>query len=178
MVSLEEVRCAMASDTAEAVEGMTHEMYTVRRVVGPESVPDAARLLSRFFMEEGFQTPLALIGERLEALVADKDNAVFLAERDGEMVGVATVTASLGIEFGKSAEIGDLYVAPAARATGAGRALIEAARQWSEQESCTSLEVVVTPEGQVAHDLLGYYARRGFRDSGRHILYLELAGGV
>jgi len=33
---------------------------------------------------------------------------------------------------------------------------------------------VVTPEGQDAHDLVAFYRKRGFRDTGCRILSVEL----
>jgi hypothetical protein len=36
--------------------------------------------------------------------------------------------------------------------------------------------VVVAPEGQAAHDLVGYYARRGFVQTGRTLLFAHLQG--
>jgi aminoglycoside 6'-N-acetyltransferase I len=130
----------------------------------------ALPLLQRFFAEEGFATSPALIGESLAQLLENPESGVFLAWQEAQAVGVATVTTSRGIEFGLSAEMEDLYVLPEMRGVGAGSALVQAVQNWCREQGCTTIEVVVTPQGQAAHNLIGYYRARGFQESGRVIL--------
>ena len=144
--------------------------------VGRDDRERAATLLQRFFAEEGFATPPALIRLRLDLVLADGTSAVFLAWDGDVAVGVATVTTSVGIELGRSAELDDLYVVPDARGRGVARGLIAEVRAWCLAHEVTVLSVVVTPEGQDAHDLVTYYRRRGFRDTGRRLLSDDLAG--
>ena len=144
----------------------------VRRA-GPAEADEAFALLRRFFAEEGFATPPERLRERLAVLLADGSSAVFLARRGGAAVGVATVTTTFGLQFGRTAELEDLYVPPHVRGGGIGPALIDAAREWCRREGCAPLAVVVTPEGQAAHDLRGYYRRHGFRESGRTLLFAD-----
>jgi len=144
------------------------------RQVGAESIAAIAPLLEQFFVEEGFATPPMLIRERLTAMLADAASAVFLAWEDDAAVGVATVTTSVGIELGRSAELDDLYVLPRARGRGIAGGLIAAVRAWCAEHRVTTIESVVTPEGQEAHDLVAFYRKRGFRDTGRRLLYDEI----
>ncbi len=83
----------------------------VRRA-GPAEADEAFALLRQFFAEEGFATPPELLRERLAVLLADGSSAVFLARRGDAVVGVATVTTTFGLEFGRTAELEDLYVLP------------------------------------------------------------------
>ena len=131
-------------------------------------------LLERFFAEEGFETPKVQIGEQLVELIAGSDSAVFLARIGDRPVGVATVTTSAGIELGLSAELEDLYVVPEARGAGIGSALIDAVRGWCRSRGCSLVAVVVTPEGQANHNLVAYYTRRGFHETGRTLLFAPL----
>jgi aminoglycoside 6'-N-acetyltransferase I len=131
-------------------------------------------LLERFFVEEGFDTPPEKIGAELVELIGAPGSAVFLARQGEHPVGVATVTTTRGIELGISAELEDLYVVPEARGTGAGGALIEAVKDWCAARGCSLVAVVVTPEGQAAHDLMAYYRRRGFEETGRTLLFAYL----
>jgi GNAT superfamily N-acetyltransferase len=85
-------------------------------------------------------------------------------------VGIATVTTSVGIEYGRSAELEDLYVLPEARGGGVATALIEAVCDWSCKQGASVVLVTVTPEGESEHGLLSYYQRRGFTNTGRVIL--------
>ena len=135
----------------------------VRRA-GPAEAAEAFALLRRFFAEEGFATPPELLRERL---------AVFLARRGDAAVGVATATTTFGLEFGRTAELEDLYVLPHVRGGRIGRDLIDAARERCRREGCAPLAVVVTPEGQAARDLRGYYRRHGFRENGRTLLFAD-----
>jgi aminoglycoside 6'-N-acetyltransferase I len=134
----------------------------------------ALPLMLQFFAEEGFATSPEQIAQELPAMLGDPESAVFLAWRGAKAIGVATVTTSRGIEFGLSAEMEDLYVLPEMRGLGAGGALIQAVVEWCRSQGCTAIEVVVTPEGQAAHDLIGYYRAQGFQESGRVILLHSL----
>jgi aminoglycoside 6'-N-acetyltransferase I len=134
----------------------------------------ALPLLARFFAEEGFHAPPGQMRAQLTGLLDGEESAVFLAWLTGEAVGVATVTTTNGLELGLSAELEDLYVLPQARGAGTGGALIEAVKRWCRARGCSLVAVVVTPEGQAAHDLIGYYRGRGFEETGRTLLFAYL----
>lgn len=150
---------------------------TIRPVNSNDFEP-AFSLLARFFAEEGFQTAPDQIRTQLGEMLANHESIVFLALVNDQAVGVATVTTSQGIELGHSAELEDLYVLPEARGYGVGGALIEAVKDWCRVQGCRVVSVVVTPEGQAAHNLIEYYRARGFEESGRTILlgHLEQPG--
>ena len=99
--------------------------------------------------------------------------AVFLAEEEGEAVGVATVSMEFGIEFGWSAELGDLYVVPEGRGKGVARALVEAAEAFLKAEGAAGYQVTVTPHGGDA-GLHRFYRSLGFADEGRLLLFRSL----
>lgn len=134
----------------------------------------ALTLLELFFAEEAFQVPPAQMSARLGRMLKDDGSAVFLAWLGDEAVGVATVTTSHGIELGLSAELEDLYVLPKVRRSGVGGALITAVKDWCRAQGCSLVSIVVTPEGQAAHNLIEYYDRRGFRETGRVLMFAHL----
>ncbi len=154
--------------------GKVGTMTRTIRPAGQDDAESAAVLLRRFFAEEGFATPPDLIRSRLALMLADETSAVFLAWEGDVAAGVATVTTSVGIELGRSAELDDLYVLPDCRGQGIARDLIAAVRAWCQAHDVTTLSIVVTPEGQDAHDLVAFYRKRGFHDTGRKILSVEL----
>jgi len=80
------------------------------------------------------------------------------------------VTTSVGVEYGRSAELEDLYVLPAERGRGVASALIEAVCAWCCEMGVSAVLVMVTPEGEKEHKLLDYYQRRGFVNTRRLIL--------
>ena len=138
--------------------------------VGADSFETAFRLLARFFREEGFDTPVQQMRASLHTMVTAPGSAVFLARRGGGAVGVATVTTSVGLEYGRSAELEDLYVLPEERGGGAASALIEAVCAWCGEQGVSVVLVTVTPEGEAEHQLTEFYRRRGFAYTGRVIL--------
>jgi GNAT superfamily N-acetyltransferase len=138
--------------------------------VTSETVTHAVLLLERFFREEGFGTPPALIAANLAAMLDDGGCWAGLADTGGVFVGVVTVTTMLYVEWGRMGEIGDLYVLPAYRGGGVGRALSNAALAWCRARRCSAASVVVTPDSEQRHNLAKFYAGLGFDHTGRSIM--------
>jgi aminoglycoside 6'-N-acetyltransferase I len=151
-------------------------MHTPIRIerIEIESLDTAFDLLRRFFDEEGFDAPDDEMRSALAALLTSESSAVFVAFCGRQAKGVATVTTSVGIEYGLSAEMEDLYVVPQARGKGIASALIDTVCSWCRGQRCTTVLVTVTPEGEAAHGLVDYYQRQGFVNTGRVILARNL----
>ncbi|MGE0238201.1 MAG: GNAT family N-acetyltransferase [Parvibaculaceae bacterium] len=142
----------------------------IRRLDAGDDLGQACGLLIRFFREEGFDTPDAVI-RRHTAVMAGLDTCgLFVAESAGQVVGVATVSLEFGIEFGWGAEMGDLYVLPEWRGKGLSRRLVLAIEDFLKDRGATFYQVTVTPNAQEAHDLKSFYDRLGFDSEGRLIL--------
>lgn len=161
--------------TADSVEG-TLPMDTQIRIerIGIESLDTAFHLLRRFFDEEAFDASGEEMRSALATLLTSESSAVFLASCGGQAQGIATVTTSVGVEYGLSAEMEDLYILPQARGMGIASALIDAVCSWCRGHRCTTVLVTVTPEGEKSHGLVDYYRRRGFVNTGRVILARNL----
>ena len=142
--------------------------------VGTDSFDEASYLLERFFREEGFDRPAEAIRVSLRDVMVDPRSAVFVARQAGNAVGVATATTSVGIEYGRSAELEDLYVLPQLRGYGIAGTMIDAVCGWCREQGVSAVLVTVTPEGDAQHKLLDYYQRRGFTNTGRLILQRSL----
>lgn len=151
------------------MESKVSSSLTIQQA-GAKSFEAAYRLLDRFFLEEGFNAPAQQTRASLWTMVSGPGSAVFLAHRDQQAVGVATVTTSVGLEYGRSAELGDLYVLPEERGSGVASALIEAVCTWCSEQQVSVVLVTVTPEGEGEHGLTDFYRRRGFAATGRVIL--------
>ncbi|PZF76848.1 hypothetical protein DK847_10285 [Aestuariivirga litoralis] len=145
----------------------------MRRLAAADDAGMAALLLQRFFREEGFTTPDETILANLHKMLKMEHCAVLLAENAEEAVGVATVSMDFGIEYGWSAELGDLYVLPRHRGRGIARQLIGAAEDWLRGMGATGYQVTVTPHGADA-DLRRFYLSLGFEDERRALLYRML----
>ena len=142
--------------------------------IGLESHGRALALLRRFFIEEGFVIPINM-SDSLTKMIQSPTSAVFAACVDGEHIGVATVSSSVGLEYGRSAELDDLYIIPEARGQGIASALIETVCEWSTKLGCSTVLVTVTPLGEAQHQLIEFYQSRKFVHSGRIILERNLS---
>ncbi|HEV2546922.1 MAG TPA: GNAT family N-acetyltransferase [Stellaceae bacterium] len=154
---------------------MSHSINKISiRAVSASDFALACALLVRFFAEEGFTTPPDKISANLRTMIGDPFCWAAMAWAGDEAVGITTISTNRGVEFGLQGEIGDLYVVPAARGHGIARALVNASLAWCRERGCASVQVVITPEGQGAHDLLGFYERLGFAPTGRTLVLYEL----
>lgn len=141
-----------------------------------DDASEAVRLLKAFFAEEGFFTQGKQIEANLRTML-DLDICRVLVARIGpEVVAVATLSFDFGIEFGWSAELGDLYVSPQARGQGLARALVEACKDLAQARGATCLYVTVTSHG-ADQGLKFFYDRLGFRDEGRTFLTMSPGAG-
>ena len=140
------------------------------RVAGQRELGVLLELARAFYAEDGFATPEAELARNLGVLLRADDAHLVLARVDGSPVGFALSTTAFILESGLVVELQDLYVAPAARATGIGTALIEDAARWARQRSARLLEVVIAPNGRDVAHLDRYYRARGFVDEGRRLL--------
>lgn len=145
----------------------------VRRLAPGDDPQAAIMLLQRFFREEGFTTPDDTIATNLRHMLAMARCAVLVAEDNDMALGVATVSMDFGIEYGWSAELGDLYVLPEARGRGISRALIAAGEDYLRGMGAAGYQVSVTPHGADA-ELRRFYLALGFADEGRMLLYKTL----
>jgi GNAT superfamily N-acetyltransferase len=74
-----------------------------------------------------------------------------LAERDGEIVGTGVATVS-----GQVGWVGAIWVAPAVRRRGLGRAITEAVIEELEGSGCRTLVLVATEAGRPVYERLGF----------------------
>ena len=132
----------------------------------------AVDLFDRFFREEGFATPRRRIAENLRRMLAEDTCWVAIAMQDGGPLGIVTVTTMLYVEWGRLAEIGDLYVAPEHRGQGVARRLVDAAIDWSKARGCAGAYVTLTADGEARHRLSLFYERLSFRPTGTTTMML------
>jgi len=97
------------------------------------------------------------IRELLRAMLRDPDEATWLAWSGGDAAGPPTGLCTARVELAPPileetlrGEICDLYVSPAARRRGLGRALVAEARAWLEGRGARRIEVRVSPRNAEA----------------------------
>jgi aminoglycoside 6'-N-acetyltransferase I len=145
------------------------------RVAAPADLGVLVGLARAFYDEHGFATTDAELVHNFEVLLRADNAHLVLATVDGLVTGFALSTTAFILESGLVAELQVLYVAPHARASGIGTALIDDAARWAKSRSATLLEVVIAPNGQDVTRLDHYYRARGFVDEGRRILVRTLS---
>jgi GNAT superfamily N-acetyltransferase len=145
------------------------------RKLGPaDDLEGAIHLLQRFFREEGFTTAAGTIAANARRMAGIETCGLFVAEDRGEAIGVATVSLEFGIEYGWSAEMGDLYIIPEWRGRGLARRMVVEIEVVLKACGARGYQVTVAPYASEQHDLAKFYARLGFGNEGRLVLFKEL----
>jgi ribosomal protein S18 acetylase RimI-like enzyme len=121
--------------------------------------PEVARLLHDFQTEFSEPVPeLDVLAERVAQFI-EREEAVFLLAGSGPD-GVAEVRLRPSIMTGAlDAYLEELYVAPAKRGHGLGRALLEAAMETARQHGARRMELGTSEDDTVARAL---YESAGF----------------
>lgn len=132
-----------------------------------------AKAISALAHDLGYDASEADMVFRLTHLLADPDQFVAVAERpDQTLAGWIAAERRLSLESGEKAEIVGLVVDSAARRTGAGRALVNAARKWAETCELTNLCVRSNAARAEAHH---FYPALGFsHDKTQHVYKMTL----
>jgi GNAT superfamily N-acetyltransferase len=126
----------------------------IRRV----SRSDAARI-AVLAGELGYPATLHEMKTRLSRLRQAQENAVFVAESAGQVIGWLHVSASYLLEVPLRAEVNGLIVADGQRSRGAGARLLAAAEDWARKKKCVSMSVRSNVIRDRAH---AFYERQGY----------------
>jgi GNAT superfamily N-acetyltransferase len=139
-------------------------------------IAEPLRLLEEF-LRDGEPVPESF-ARRLREAVEAGDLEVLAARTEGRVVGVAVLAYRLSISAaGPFASIEDLYVEPAARRRGAGRALVEAVGERCAARGVSYVEAQVEDEDAAAfYGALGYEDEPGVRVFSRSYVLLDPDG--
>lgn len=99
-------------------------------------------------------------GEALRGMLSDPSQAILVAQESGALLGCVHVSQPKA----ERATLGMLSVHPDSQAQGLGRRLIDAAEQHARALGVKVMEMTVIA---LRGELIAYYARRGYLDTGR-----------
>jgi ribosomal protein S18 acetylase RimI-like enzyme len=130
-------------------------------------------LVEAFQREEGYAAGDAALREALAALLReDGAGRVLIAREAGAPIGYAALCYGYSIEFrGRDAFVDELYVAPAQRGRGLGRALLRALEAEARAAGVRKLHLEVEQQNASARRL---YVAESFRANGRELLSKSL----
>ena len=144
------------------------ERVTIRASVSPEDVTEARALFLEYAASLGvdlsfqdFETELAT----LPGAYVPPTGALLLAERAGLVIGCVALRP---LDPPAVAELKRLYVRPAGRGTGAGRALTQAILERARQAGYERVRLDTLPDMRKAQDLyraLGFVGISPYRHS-------------
>ena len=146
---------------------------TLRRA-GAEDLGDLLELMHEFYGEAGYSlNPDRARAAFLPLLNPGELGQVWLAEIDGHVAGHLVLTFCHSMEYGgRSAFIDDLFVRPALRNRGVGRALVGHARSVCEELGVRAMHLEVARTNEPAQAV---YRKIGFESTDRELLTLALA---
>ncbi len=144
------------------------------RVASPSDAQQIGRLLDDFNREFGEPTPgVARLAERLGELIAAGETSVLLAGE--EPVGLAVLRFRAAIwSQGLECYLAELYVVPAMRGRGLGRALMQRAIELARERGADHMELGTGEQDVAARGLyesLGFSNREGRPDGPLNYYY-------
>jgi ribosomal protein S18 acetylase RimI-like enzyme len=146
------------------------------RTAGPDDADHVARLLHDFNTEYDEPTPpRPALAERCRELLAAGEITVLLAGDPPSGLAMVRFRPSVW-SGGQNAYLEELYVAPAQRGKGAGRALLEAVIELARREGADHFDVVTAEDDTAAiglYESVGMVNRERGGD-GPLMLYYEL----
>lgn len=93
-----------------------------------------------------------------EQIIASPWHDLLLAEDDGEIIGMASVSVIMGAGIMKNAYLEDFVVNTNIRAKGVGTALWNEVIKWAKEKNCKKLEFTCGEGREVAQE---FYKKRG-----------------
>jgi ribosomal protein S18 acetylase RimI-like enzyme len=155
--------------------GEERTQQTPVRRAGADDAPSVARLLHDFNTEYDDPTPpVEVLSPRVRELIAAGEIVVLLAGEGPDGIAQLRFRPSVWTEA-LDAYLEELYVVPALRGQGLGRALLEAAMETAVAAGATHLDLCT---GETDAEARGLYESTGFTnheggEDGPRMLYYE-----
>ena len=127
-------------------------------IIRRAQLADAARM-AELSGTLGYPVSAQTMEERLTRVLNLETHSVFVAERNGKVVGWTHGAEQELLELGCRGEIWGLVVAENERGRGVGRRLVEAVEKWARDRGLENMSVrsnVVRPESHPFYERIGY----------------------
>lgn len=132
----------------------------------PDDLPTVVRLILADSLSSDWESGADQAGplRALEAIDADTNNRLVVAERDGAILGTMQLTfiPQLTLRGGLVMQIGNVRVDSALRSGGIGRQMIEWAIEQARERGCALVQLMSNRERERAHS---FYTKLGFKQS-------------
>jgi GNAT superfamily N-acetyltransferase len=132
-----------------------------------------SRKLAELTTQLGYPTSPEQAEARLRDLASRPENAVLVAEADGEVIGWIHVAALRSLEMEPCAIIQGLVVDELRRGGGIGAALVEAAAEWAAGHGFRTLRVRSNAVRERTH---AFYERLGFTRTKSQVVFARPVG--
>jgi len=130
----------------------------------PASAEDAGRI-AELLEQLGYPASLEAVARRLQSLEASQADHVWVAERDGTVVGLVAIHVSGSLAYdGDVAKVSAIVVDPAARRQGIGEQLMALAEREARRRGCVLLFLTTAERRK---DAQAFYRTIGFEETGR-----------
>lgn len=137
----------------------------------PASPEDATQLLE-LLEALGYAATERDLAERLRQ-IEGQGHRVFVAEKEGEVVGCVQALIDIRLAEGRVGEIVSLVVKPPARGSGIGKGLLQTATEWLQARGCAQIRVRANENRAEAHQ---FYLAQGFAEIKRQKVFLRKSG--
>ncbi|MDP4262358.1 MAG: GNAT family N-acetyltransferase [Bacteroidota bacterium] len=131
--------------------------FLVRKVLSQD-----AEKISLLSNQLGYPISASSTLRNIEAISQNENEIILVAQAGDELAGWLHVFRTIRVESGMFGEIGGLVVSDRYRRKGAGKMLVERAKQWCILKSIPSLRVRCNSKRKEAHE---FYAALGFTES-------------
>jgi len=124
-----------------------------------------ARRIAELLGQLGYPADEDAVGRRLERLERSETDATWVAEADGELVGLVGIHVSQVLAYdGDAAKVSEIVVDDRYRRRGIGARLMEVAEGEARRRGCVVLFLTTAERRKDAH---AFYRSLGFEETGR-----------
>jgi len=150
---------------------------TVKKAAGGD-IPALVGLMREFYAESHYPLDSGWAAAAFSALLGDDSRgAAWLVSEDGVPAGYVVLTVRFSMEYGGlDAFIDDLYVRPAHRRRGVGRAALDALFAECRRRGVLAVHVEVGRDNAAAKSLYRGYGLE-LHDASREVLTVRLGAG-